>query len=144
MGQLSVLADINELLGNLKQKRNVDVSKNLWSKRTNKDTGRIVDYVNQGIKYMHCWANQRDSSLNAFFYKTLNITWPIPTCGNLPLRLPFLPLLLASGVLTIHSTKWRRKWQPTPVFLPGESQGQRSLVGCCLWGHTESDTTEVN
>ena len=38
---------------------------------------------------------------------------------------------------------WRRKWQPTPVFLPGESQGRGSLVGCCLWGHTESDTTEV-
>ena len=38
---------------------------------------------------------------------------------------------------------WRRKWQPTPVFLLGESQGQRSLVGCCLWGHTQSDTTEV-
>ena len=38
---------------------------------------------------------------------------------------------------------WRRKWQPTPVFLPGESQGQRSLMGCHLWGHTESDTTEV-
>ena len=38
---------------------------------------------------------------------------------------------------------WRRKWQPTPVFLPGESQGQGSLVGCCLWGHTESDTTEA-
>jgi len=37
---------------------------------------------------------------------------------------------------------WRRKWQPTPVFLPGESQGQRSLVGCRLWGRTESDTTE--
>ena len=36
---------------------------------------------------------------------------------------------------------WRRKWQPTPVFLPGESQGWGSLVGCCLWGHTESDTT---
>jgi len=32
---------------------------------------------------------------------------------------------------------WRRKWQPTPVFLPGESQGQGSLVGCHLWGHTE-------
>ena len=31
---------------------------------------------------------------------------------------------------------WRRKWQPTPAFLPGESQGQRSLVGCPLWGHT--------
>ena len=38
---------------------------------------------------------------------------------------------------------WRRKWQPTPVFLPGEPQGQRSLVGCRLWGHTESDTTEA-
>ena len=38
---------------------------------------------------------------------------------------------------------WRRKWQPTPVFLPGESQGRGSLVGCRRWGHTESDTTEV-
>ena len=38
---------------------------------------------------------------------------------------------------------WRRKWQSTPVFLPGESQGRGSLVGCHLWGHTESDTTEV-
>ena len=38
---------------------------------------------------------------------------------------------------------WRRKWQPTPVFLPGESQGRGSLVGYRLWGHTESDTTEA-
>ena len=38
---------------------------------------------------------------------------------------------------------WRRKWQPTPVFLPGESQGQGRLVGCRLWGRTESDTTEA-
>ena len=38
---------------------------------------------------------------------------------------------------------WRRKWHPTPVFLPGEPQGQQSLVGCRLWGHTESDTTEA-
>ena len=38
---------------------------------------------------------------------------------------------------------WRRKWQPTPVFLPGESHGRRSLVGCSPWGHTESDTTEA-
>ena len=33
---------------------------------------------------------------------------------------------------------WRRKWQPTPVFSPGESQGWGSLVGCHLWAHTES------
>ena len=38
---------------------------------------------------------------------------------------------------------WRRKWQSTPVFLPGESQGQGNLVGCRLWGHTESDMTEA-
>ena len=37
---------------------------------------------------------------------------------------------------------WRRKWQPTPVFLPGESQGRGSLVGCRLWGHTESNMTK--
>ena len=38
---------------------------------------------------------------------------------------------------------WRRKWQPTPAFLPGESQGRASLVGCRLWGRTESDATEA-
>ena len=37
----------------------------------------------------------------------------------------------------------KKQWQPTPVFLPGESQGRGSLVGCSLWGHTELDTTEV-
>ena len=38
---------------------------------------------------------------------------------------------------------WRRKGQPTPMFLPGESQGRGSLVGYRLWGRTESDTTEA-
>ena len=38
---------------------------------------------------------------------------------------------------------WRRKWQPTPVFLPGEPQGRGSLVDCRLWGRTELDTTEA-
>ena len=49
--------------------------------------------------------------------------------------------------LVIHGLSyvelWRRKWQPTPVFLPGESQGQGSLVCCRLWGRIESDMTEV-
>ena len=48
------------------------------------------------------------------------------------------------GLLGLSSIPhWRRKWQPTPVFLPGESQGRGSLVGCRLWGRTESDTTEA-
>ena len=38
---------------------------------------------------------------------------------------------------------WRRKWQPTPVFLPGESQGRGSLVSCRLWGRTESDWSDA-
>ena len=40
-------------------------------------------------------------------------------------------------------SRWRRKWQPTPVFLPGKSHGWRSLVGYSPWGHKESDMTEV-
>ena len=50
---------------------------------------------------------------------------------------------LSNFIFTFTFTHWRRKWQPTPVFLPGESQGRGSLVGCRLWGHSESDTTEV-
>ena len=37
---------------------------------------------------------------------------------------------------------WRRKWQPTPVFWPGEFHGERSLVGYSPWGHIESDSTK--
>ena len=50
---------------------------------------------------------------------------------------------LSDFTFTFHFHHWRRKWQPTPVFLPGESQGRGSLLGCRLWGCTESDTTEV-
>ena len=49
----------------------------------------------------------------------------------------------ATSLWLLTFMHWRRKWQPTPVFSPGESQGRGILVGCCLWGHTESDTTEV-
>ena len=46
-------------------------------------------------------------------------------------------------VLISLNANWRRKWQPTLVFLPGGSQGRGSLVGCHLWGCTESDMTEA-
>ena len=48
----------------------------------------------------------------------------------------------ASGSIPVRKEHWRRKWQPTPVFLPAESHGQRSLVGYGSWGCKESDTTE--
>ena len=49
----------------------------------------------------------------------------------------------ATSLSLFSFTHWRRKWQPTPVFLPGESQGRGSLVGCPLGDRTESDTTEA-
>ena len=50
---------------------------------------------------------------------------------------------LATSLSLFPFMHWRRKWQATAVFLPGESQGLRGLVGCRLWGGTESDMTEA-
>ena len=61
---------------------------------------------------------------------------------NLVLSISFL-IASVKFVLAQLFMHWRRKWQPTPVFLPGESQGLGSLVGGHLWDRTESDTTEV-
>ena len=73
--------------------------------------------------------------------------WKIPWTEE-PGRLQSMGLLgvghdSATSRVLFTFMHWRRKWQPTPVFLPGESQGRGSLVGCRLWGHTESDTTKV-
>ena len=75
------------------------------------------------------------------------LAWKIP-CTEEPGGLQSMgPLKVGHDWVTSLSLftfmRWRRKWQPTPVFLPGESQGRGSLVGCRLWGRTESDTTEA-
>ena len=74
------------------------------------------------------------------------LAWKIPWIEE-PGRLWSMGSLSRTGLATSLSLftfmPWRRKWQPTPVFLPGESQGWGSLVGCHLWGRTESDTTEA-
>ena len=49
---------------------------------------------------------------------------------------------MSDFTFTFHFPALEKEMATTPVFLPGESQGQGSLVGCCLWGYTESDTTE--
>ena len=73
------------------------------------------------------------------------LAWKIPWTEE-PGRLQSMGLLrvghdrATSLSLFMH---WRGKWQPTPVFLTGESQGRGSLVGCRLWGHAGSDTTEA-
>ena len=75
------------------------------------------------------------------------LAWKIPWMEESG-RLQFMESLRvghswATSVSLFTFMHWRRKWQPTPVFLPEESQGQGSLVGCRLWGCTESDTTEA-
>ena len=80
-----------------------------------------------------------------------------PICSTVAWKIPWMEepgRLQSMGSLRVRDDRasslslftflhWRGKWQPTPVFLPGESQGQGSLVGCRLWGHTESDTAEA-
>ena len=70
------------------------------------------------------------------------LAWKIPWMKE-PGGLQSMGSLSRTRLSDFTFTHWRRKWQPTPVFLPGESQGQGSLVGCRLWGHTESDMTEA-
>ena len=97
---------------------------------------------------------------------SVNISPSNDYSGLISFRMDWLDLLAVQGtlksLLQYHSSKaailpqfkssnsselsflyWRRKWQPTPVFLPRESCGRRSLVGCHLRGHTESDTAEA-
>ena len=75
------------------------------------------------------------------------LAWKIPWMEE-PGRLQSMGLLRvghdwATSLSLFTLMHWRRKLHPTPVFLPGESQGWGSLVGCRLWGRTESDTTEA-
>ena len=74
------------------------------------------------------------------------LAWKIPWMEE-PGRLQTMGSLgvtqLSDFTFTFTFMHWRSKWQPTPVFFPGESPGWGSLVGCHLWGHTDSDTTEV-
>ena len=59
-----------------------------------------------------------------------------------PTRMMLLLQTRETGKKVQSLSSWRRRWQPTPVLLPGKSHGQRSLVGCSPWGHEELDTTE--
>ena len=90
------------------------------------------------ISFRIAWAMAPHSS---------TLAWKIPWAEE-PGRLQSMGSLRVRHDWTISLSlftflHWRRKWQPTPVFLPGESQGWGSLVGCRLWGRTELDTTEV-
>ena len=95
--------------------------------------------------------------LNIGLWRTLTEKAMAPHSSTLAWKIPWMEepgRLQSMGLLRVGHDwvtslslftfmHWRRKWHPTPVFLPGESQGRGILVGCRLWGRTESDTTEV-
>ena len=90
---------------------------------------------------------QSELSEKAMAPHSSTLAWKIPWMEE-PGRLQSMGSLgvghdWATSLLLFTFMHRRRKWQPTPVFLPGESQGQGSLVGCRLWGRKESDTTEA-
>ena len=86
-------------------------------------------------------------SLKAMAPHSSTLAWKIPWTEG-PGRLQSMGLLRVghdwrTSLSLFTFRHWRRRWQPTPVFLPGESQGRWGLVGCRLWGRTESGTTEA-
>ena len=105
------------------------------------------------LYWMVCLGNEQKSfcrfwdCIQAMAPHSSTLAWKIPwmeepgrlqSMGSLSVRYDW-PILLSLFTF-MH---WRRKWQPTLVFLPGESQGWGSLVGCHLWSRTELDMTEV-
>ena len=95
------------------------------------------------------WALGTHPSEKAMAPHSSTLTWKIPWTEE-PGRLQSMGSRRighdwATSLSFFTFMHWRRKWQPTPVFLPGESQwwGRGGLVGCHLWGHTELDTTEA-
>ena len=91
--------------------------------------------------------DQRSLPEKAMSTHSSTLAWKIPWMKE-PGRLQYMGSLrvvhdLVASLSLFTFTHWKRKCQPTPVFLPGESQGWQSLVGFHLWGLTESDTTEA-
>ena len=93
--------------------------------------------------YMYLWNNTE----KAMAPHSSTLAWKIPWTEE-PGRLQSIGSgrvrhEWATSLSLFTFMHWRRKWQPTPVFLPGESQGWGILVGCHLWGRTELDTTDA-
>ena len=76
----------------------------------------------------------REENIGGFPGGTLVVRKPLASAGD---------IRDTDSVPRVWKIPWRRAWEPTPVFLPGESHGQSSLVGYSSWGRKELDTTEV-
>ena len=98
-------------------------------------------------KHTHYFIVSRGQTEKAMAPHSSTLAWKIPWTGE-PGGLQSMGSLRVRHDWTTSLSlftfmHWRRKWQPTPVFFPGESQGWGSLVGCHLWGRRESNTTEA-
>ena len=100
----------------------------------------VFDLTWKSIIFSQTFEEGNGNALQYLAWKTPWTEEPgrLPSTGSLRVG---HDLVTSLSILTF--IYWRRKWQPPPVFLPGESQGRGSLVGCRLWGRTESDTTDV-
>ena len=101
----------------------------------------------QRSKRQRIWDHLEYIPEKAMATHSSTLAWKIPWMEE-PGRLQSTGLLRvrhdwATSLSLFTFMHWGGKWQPTPVFLPGDSQGQRSLLGCRLWGRTEWDMTEV-
>ena len=107
-------------------------------------------FLRKGTGRKEGWVFERLSLVSlekAMAPYTSTLAWKIPWMEE-PGRLQSMGSLgvghdWATSLSRFTFMHWRRNWQPTPVFLPGESQGRGSWVGCHLWGHTESDMAET-
>ena len=99
---------------------------------------KLIEYY-WGKKYLgiliHCWQTLSGCNL---VVSRMEEPGRLQSMGSLRVRQDWA---ISLSLFTLMH--WRRKWQPTPVFLPGESQGRGSLLGCRLWGRIELDTTDA-
>ena len=110
-------------------------------------SNKIIELIIQGVSHFSVSNDSSSMVEKATAPHSSPLAWKIPWTEE-PVGLQSMGSLRvghdwATSLSFFTFTHWRRKWQPTPVFLPGESQGRGSLVGCRLWGRTESDTTEA-
>ena len=134
----------------------VQISRWWWlsAQELKTNTGWLSPYVlmllaaiKQSLSWLENWIILGLGMEKAMAPHSSTLAWKIPWTEE-PGRLQFMGSLRvghdsATSLSLFTFMHWRRKWQSTPVFLPRESQGRGSPVGCRLWGRTESDTTEA-
>ena len=120
-----------------------------WFIGKDPDAGKDWGQEEKGMteEEMVRWHHLLNGSEKAMASHFSTLAWKIPWMEE-PGRLQSMGSLgvghdWATSLSLFSFMHWRRKWQPSPVVLLGESQRQGSLVGCRLWGRTESDTTEA-